>query len=118
MISTEHADRFGREWIEAWNSRDLGRILAHYGADLVMASPYIAAIGVESSGVLKGKSAVADYWKKALARFPELHFELIAVFAGADSVAIHYTGVRGPVIEVLFFGPDGRIDRAVAHYPP
>ena len=116
MITQAQADQFGRDWIEAWNSHDLDRILSHYSEDFVMASPHIAAIAGEPSGVLRGRRAVGDYWRAALARLPDLHFELLATFAGADSVAIHYNGVRGPAIEVLFLGADGRVERAAAHY--
>jgi len=118
VITKAQADRFGKEWIEAWNSHDLDRILSHYSEDFVMSSPHIAVIAGEPSGVLKGKRAVGDYWRRALSRFPDLRFELLATFAGADSVAIHYNGVRGPVIEVLFFDAGGLVKRAAAHYLP
>lgn len=118
MITQAQADQFGKDWIEAWNSHDLDRILSHYSEDFVMSSPHIAAIAGEPSGVLKGKRAVGDYWKQALSRIPDLHFELLATFAGADSVAIHYNGARGPAIEVLFFDASGLVDRAAAHYLP
>ncbi|ODU49765.1 MAG: polyketide cyclase [Thiobacillus sp. SCN 63-374] len=118
MITKAQADRVGKEWIEAWNSHDLDRILSHYSEDVVMSSPHIAVIAGEPSGVLKGKRAVGDYWRQALSRIPDLHFELLATFAGADSVAIHYNGVSGPVIEVLFFDAGGLVERATAHYLP
>jgi len=116
VIERGFADRFAQEWIEAWNSHDLERILAHYADDFVMSSPRIATIAEEPSGILKGKSAVGGYWKKALALAPELRFELIETFVGADSVVLHYRGVRGPAAEVFFFGADGRVVRASASY--
>jgi hypothetical protein len=118
VITQAQADQFGKDWIEAWNSHDLDRILSHYSEDFMMSSPHIAAIAGEPSGVLKGRRAVGDYWKQALSRIPDLRFELLATFVGADSVAIHYNGVRGPAIEVLFFDASGRVDRAAAHYLP
>ena len=116
MISRDQADHFAHEWIEAWNSHDLDRILAHYRDDFVMASPRIALVAGEPSGVLQGKPAVADYWARALALTPDLRFTLIGTFVGADSVAIHYQGPRGPAIEVFFLDPQGRACRAAAHY--
>ena len=116
MLTRIQADEFAAEWIAAWNSHDLERILSHYSADFTMASPRIATIANEPSGVLRGKAAVAAYWAKALALLPDLHFELIATFVGADSVAIHYEGVRGPAVEVFFFDADGLVCRAAAHY--
>lgn len=116
MISREQADRFAHEWIEAWNSHDLERILAHYSDDFIMSSPRIAVIAHGPSGVLHGKPAVSAYWAKALALLPELQFKLLATFVGADSVAIHYEGTRGPAVEVFFFNQAGLVCRAAAHY--
>lgn len=116
MLTREFADRFAAEWIDAWNSHDLDRILAHYAEDFTMASPRIALVAGEPSGVLCGREAVGAYWKRALELAPSLRFELLATFVGAGSVVLHYEGVRGPATEVFFFGPDGRVSWAAAHY--
>ena len=117
MIDRNFALHFAQEWIEAWNSHDLDRILAHYGDDFVMSSPRIALLAGEPSGVLRGKAAIADYWRKALSAAPDLHFELVETFAGADCVVLRYRGVRGPAAEVFFFDEAGRVVRAAASYP-
>ena len=116
MITREQADQLAAQWIAAWNSHDLERILAHYTDHFTMSSPRIAVIAGEPSGVLHGKAAVRAYWRKALDLTPTLHFELVDVLVGADSIAIHYEGPRGPAIEVLFFDEHGLVHRAAAHY--
>ena len=116
MITRAFADRFAHEWIEAWNSHDLDSILSHYSDDFVMSSPRIAVVVGEPSGVLRGKEAIGTYWRKALAAAPELRFELVEAFVGADSVVLHYHGVRGPAAEVFFFDVEGRVVRAAATY--
>lgn len=112
MISPQFAAQFAEEWVAVWNSRDLDRILSHYADDFEMASPYIAAITGEPSGVLKGKAAVAAYWAKALARLPTLRFELYSIL----SVVIYYKGVSGMVAELFSFNPSGKVSRSSAHY--
>jgi ketosteroid isomerase-like protein len=116
MITRELADHFARDWIEAWNAHDLERILAHYRDDFVMSSPRIAVVAGEPSGVLRGKPAIAAYWKKALAAVPDLRFELVETFVGADCIVLRYRGVRGPAAEVFFFDREGRVVRAAASY--
>jgi hypothetical protein len=116
MLSREFAEGFAAEWIEAWNSHDLDRILSHYADDFVMSSPRIAVLAGEPSGTLQGRQAVGAYWKRALEQAPQLRFELLATFVGADSIVLHYQGARGPAAEVFFFGQDGRVTRAAAHY--
>lgn len=116
MLTKHMAEEFTQEWITAWNSHDLVRILSHYSDDFTMSSPKIAAIAGEPTGKLVGKPAVAAYWEKALGLLPNLRFELIATFIGADCLTIHYHGVSGPVIEVFFFNEQGLVNRAAATY--
>lgn len=116
MINREFAEKFAKEWIAAWNSHDLGRILSHYADDFVMTSPYIAQLAGVASGTLTGKAAVRAYWATALEKFPGLRFEHVQTLIGADSVTIYYRGVTGMAAEVFFFGPDHLVHRASAHY--
>lgn len=116
-ITPEFAQTFSQEWIEAWNSHDLDRILAHYSEAFEMSSPLIAQIMGEPTGTLQGKDSVRAYWEKALKMVPNLHFESIATLTGAGSVVIHYRGANGRLAaEVFFFGPDGLVQKAFAHY--
>lgn len=58
----------GRTWVEAWNARDLERVLTLYDEAAVMTSDRIPAMGFDASGTLRGKDALRAYWGKALAR--------------------------------------------------
>jgi ketosteroid isomerase-like protein len=116
MPTREFATAFAAEWIAAWNSHDLDRILSHYADDFEMSSPIIPQITSEPSGRLAGKRAVGAYWRAALERIPDLRFELLTTFVGVDSVVAHYDGPRGKSAEVFHFGPDGKVVRAFAHY--
>ena len=111
------AERFAADWIAAWNAHDLARVLSHYADDFEMFSPFIVQIAGEPSGTLRGKAAVAAYWKKALELIPDLKFELISVLAGVNSITLYYKGARDRLAaEVFHFGPDGKVARAFAHY--
>ena len=116
MLDKNFADHFAAEWIEAWNSHDLDRVLSHYSEDFEMSSPYIAQVAGEPSGTLKGKHAVGAYWAKALELIPTLHFELGATLVGAESITLYYRGARGMAAEVFFFNADHKVIKACAHY--
>ena len=117
MIDEAFATHFAGDWIDAWNSHDLVRILSHYRDDFVMSSPKIVQIAGEPSGVLRGKGAIAAYWTTALARVPDLHFELLAVFAGVDRLVIHFIGAGGRLAaESFVFDADGLVVESAAHY--
>jgi hypothetical protein len=116
MLDRAFAERFAAEWIDAWNSHDLDRVLSHYADDFEMSSPYIAQVAGEPSGKLKGKPAVGAYWASALKLIPDLHFELASTLVGAGSITLYYKGHRGMAAEVLMFGPDRKVTEAFAHY--
>ena len=66
MLTQIQAETFASDWIEAWNSYDLDRILAHYSEDFEFSSPFVVRIGSEPSGRLRGHKGVGAYWTKAL----------------------------------------------------
>lgn len=115
-MDTKSAKIFAEEWIAAWNSHDLEKILSHYSNDFEMTSPIIRQLANEPTGTLKGKEAVRAYWSKALEMHPELQFKLLFTFTGVNSVVVHYQGHRGLSAEVFYFDSNGKVNRAYAHY--
>jgi ketosteroid isomerase-like protein len=116
MMAPGFAERFAKEWVEAWNAHDLDRVLSHYEDDFEMSSPVIVSMVGEPSGTLRGKPAIRAYWAKALKLLPNLRFELLTALAGVNSVTVYYKGHRGLVAEVFHFGASGKVSKAYAHY--
>lgn len=117
MPSKTEAEAFAAEWIAAWNSHDLARILSHYAPDFEFASPFIVQVAGEPSGRLRGHEAVGAYWAKALAHLPDLRFELESVLWGMHSLVICYRRFDGRrAAEWFEFGADGKVTRSAAQY--
>lgn len=118
MLTREFAEHFAYDWIESWNAHDLERILSHYTEDFEMSSPLIATVANEPSGILKGKEAIGNYWSKALAKFPDLKFELEEIFVGAVSIVLTYTNLSREVMaaEIFYINKDGKVYRASGNY--
>lgn len=111
------AQKFAQKWIESWNSHNLDDILSHYSENIEITTPMIKIAGGIDNGILKGKEVVADYWIKALNKIPDLHFELIDVTEGVDSIALYYKSVMNKkAIEVMFFNEQGKVNKMIAHY--
>ncbi|MCA6123659.1 nuclear transport factor 2 family protein [Bradyrhizobium sp. WSM 1704] len=107
----------GRDWIAAWNSRDLERVLALYAEDAEMTSDRIPALGFGESGTVRGKDALRAYWGTALAKLPGLHFELIELFVSPDSVVVFYRNERGKrICEYLRLDAAGKIRQGSANH--
>ncbi|QWG21609.1 nuclear transport factor 2 family protein [Bradyrhizobium sediminis] len=108
----------GRDWISAWNSRDLERVLALYAEDAEMTSDRIQALGLDCSGTLRGKANLRMYWGKALALLPNLHFDLIDLFVSPDSIVVFYQNERGgKICEYLRLDAEGKIRQGSANHP-
>jgi ketosteroid isomerase-like protein len=98
---------FGDAWVRAWNAHDVDAVLAHFRDDVVFTSPVAGRLLPETAGVVRGKTAVRDYWVTALTLFPDLHFELIGVYQGESLLVINYRNERGGLVnEVLMFDGD------------
>jgi len=109
--------QFAEEWIAAWNSHDLDRILAHYVDDFEISSPLIVERMNEPSGTLRGKAAVRPYWAKGLEAKPPLKFELLAVHVGINRLGLVYRRVgRRFALTVLTLDDARRITHEVALY--
>ena len=120
-ITAAFAKKFADDWVAAWNSHEMSRVLEHYTDDFEMSSPFIiTAKNGDPSGTLKGKAKVATYWQAGIAT---QNFELLDVFAGAHSIAIHYTRLNAPVgspnrvaTETEEFNADCKVVRSNALY--
>lgn len=111
------AKKFANTWIESWNSHDLDNILTHYSDDIEITTPMIKLAAGIDSGSLKGKENVRGYWKKALEKIPDLHFELYEVTSGVNSVALFYKSVMNKkAVEVMFFNEQGKVNKMYAFY--
>lgn len=104
---------FAREWAEAWNARDLDRVLRHFEADVVFSTP--KALDAVGRPTVRGVTELRGYWEKALSRITSLRFSVErVVWDGARrELGIVYdrevNGVRDRALELLQFGAAGRV---------
>jgi ketosteroid isomerase-like protein len=107
----------GKQWIDAWNSRDLDRVLALYSDDSEMTSDKIPLLGFDPTGTVRGKERLRQYWSKGLQLLPNLHFTLIDVYVSPDSLVVFYENERGAKIcEYLRLNTDGKIRQGSANH--
>ena len=101
------ARQFAADWAAAWNAHDIEAVLRHFHEDATFSSPFAASVFPESEGRLIGKAAIREYWTIGIARIPDLHFSIDAVFVGIDCIVIAYVNQKqARVSEVLKFDGD------------
>jgi ketosteroid isomerase-like protein len=103
-------DEFSAHWLRAFNEHDLEGVLERFADDVVFTSPVAARVVPESGGLIRGKDALRAYWESALLRAPDLHFDVVGVYAGVDTVVINYRNHAGGLVnEVLTFDDRGLV---------
>ncbi|MGB6193612.1 MAG: nuclear transport factor 2 family protein [Terracidiphilus sp.] len=116
-LQEEFARGFVREWVAAWNSHDLERIMEHYEDDVVLVSP-VAARLVGNDGRVEGKPALRAYFERGLAAYADLRFDLTDTLWGVETIVACYTNnVRGgTTAEVMQMSAAGKVLRVWANY--
>ena len=112
------ARQFGEDWVNAWNSHDLEKILAHYDDEVELTSPIALKLLNNDDGVVRGKAALRAYFLIGIQAYPDLRFELLNVFWGVETIVLYYgNNVRGTKsAEVMQMTPAGKIRRVWANY--
>ncbi len=117
MLTEKEAREFAEHWVEAWNSHDLDEIMSHYTAEAVLVSPVAARILNDPSGTVKGKEAIRAYFKRGLAAYPSLEFDLVDVMWGLSSVVLYYVNQKGTKTgEFMELDTGRKVTRVVANY--
>jgi len=112
-----------RNWIDAWNSTSVSRVMALYTSDFEFRARGILPNNRKSSatGILKGQADNRLRWFDPAAGDTKAssNFRLVDAFAGVRSIAVHYLNNSSePVVEVMEFTPDCKIERSNALYGP
>ena len=77
-------------WLDAFNARDLPRLLALYADDAVHTSPKLRDRQPDTLGEVRGKAALHAWWDDAMKRLPTLRYEARHLTASGDRVFMEY----------------------------
>jgi ketosteroid isomerase-like protein len=118
-MDVQRTEVFAKEWIQAWNQRDVEAVVSHYSEDVEFQSPLVVKLLGEASGIVSGKQNLREYFGKALTAFPgDLGFELLEVYVGVDSLLVHFQAKGRKAIEVMELNREGKIRRALTLFQP
>jgi len=73
-MTADEMSALARDWIDAWNRRDVEAVLNHFDEGVRFTSP--RALATTGSAVLVGKPALRAYWNEALAQIQSIRFML------------------------------------------
>jgi hypothetical protein len=105
-VDQTEALAFAEQWAKDWNAHDVDALLAHFAEDVVFTSP-VAIRVLGGDGVIRGREQLRTYWSEGIRLIPDLHFDVLAVYAGISTLVINYRNQAGGVVsEVLTFDGD------------
>jgi hypothetical protein len=64
------------QWIQAWNSRDLDRIMDHYAEDVEFEANTVIRRWQKADGKLRGVTELRNHFRLGLDLVPNLRFEM------------------------------------------
>jgi hypothetical protein len=117
MLDESRARQFAEHWVRSWNSHELDAILSHYAPEIVLISPVAARLLNNSSGAVKGISALRSYFERGLKAYPSLAFQLVDVMWGISSIVLYYKNQNGTMTgEFMELDDNLKVIRVVANY--
>lgn len=116
-MTRDEAWHWADDWVAAWNAHDLERIMTHYEEAVELTSPVAAQLLHISDGKVVGTANLRSYFRRGLEAYPELHFDLVDVLWGINSVVLYYTNHKGTrTAEFMELSANGKVARVVANY--
>jgi hypothetical protein len=118
-MTKDEAQNLANYWVAAWNAHDLDLIMTHYDEAVELTSPVAAQLLGTPDGKVVGKPNLRAYFQRGLQAYPDLHFRLVDVLSGLNSVVLYYTNQKGTyTAEFMELSAAGKVTRVVANYGP
>src|SRR5258706_7202453 len=100
-MTLEEARGWALAECDAWNGHDLERISSRYAEEVTLSSPAVVTLLGRPDGILRGKAEVRSYFAVGL-QAPGLHFELLEVLAGVNSLCMIFRRETCVVVSDVF----------------
>ena len=105
------------DWIDAWNARDLDRIMAHYADSVVFEANTVVRRWDRPDGRLHGIGELREHFRRGLELAPAIRFELEEVFSAPSGYAALYRRDNGNrVLDVVELNDEGKAQQVKAYY--
>lgn len=77
-------------WFEAFNTKQLDKLLSLYDDEAQHFSPKLKIHQPETKGLVVGKEAMRAWWQDAFNRLPTLHYKVTSLTANSDRIFMEY----------------------------
>jgi ketosteroid isomerase-like protein len=78
------------KWFEAFNAKEIEKLLSLYDEDAAHFSPKLKIRNPETKGFIVGKKALYEWWQDAFERLPSLNYKVTSLTANGDRIFMEY----------------------------
>lgn len=107
-------------WFEAFNNKQLDKLLSLYEHDAEHYSPKLKIRKPETNGLIVGVEAMRVWWQDAFDSIPSLKYELKALTANSDRVFMEYVrkvdGEREMLVAEVLECKEGKIIKSRVYH--
>ena len=89
-MPAQNNKQIASKWFQTFNEHDLEKLLSLYDDNAQHYSPKLKIRKPETQGLIKGKSALREWWQDAFDRLPSLQYEVIKLTADEEQVFMEY----------------------------
>jgi hypothetical protein len=89
-MTPEKLQSIAFRWFEAFNNKELDKLLSLYDDEAKHFSPKLKIHQPETNGLVEGKAAIRDWWQDAFDRLPSLFYKVTSLTANGDRVFMEY----------------------------
>jgi hypothetical protein len=116
MISKSKLTELVHDWMNAWNGKDIDRLMNHYHNDVEFLSPVVAKRWSKADGKLVGKEEVRKHFLKGFEDGNHIPFELLGVLMGTSGVILVYRKwASGMAADVIELDEEGKVMKVSAY---
>lgn len=83
-------EQIAREWLDAFNTKNLEKLLSLYDDNAQHFSPKLKIRQPETNGLIVGKNAMEIWWQEAFDRLPSLKYQATSLTANQERIFMEY----------------------------
>ena len=119
-MTPESLQSIAFRWFEAFNNKQLEKLLSLYENDAQHFSPKLKIHQPETKGLVVGVEAMRVWWQDAFDRIPTLKYELTSLTANSDRVFMEYVrkveGEENMLVAEVLEIRDGKIIKSRVYH--
>ncbi|MFC7774491.1 nuclear transport factor 2 family protein [Flavobacterium sp. GCM10027622] len=89
-MNSENLQSIAYKWFDAFNAKQLEKLLALYDDEAQHFSPKLKIRQPETQGLIIGKEAMRVWWQDAFDRLPSLNYKVTSLTANTDRIFMEY----------------------------